>query len=78
VVGITDSLISPLGKVDVTLTARVSGVGPQNSLVAPMAIINVLLNGVAAKSPGSADRYQQIFGLLDEWNAFFLKGNADG
>jgi DNA-binding MurR/RpiR family transcriptional regulator len=78
VVGITDSLISPLGKVDVTLTARVSGVGPQNSLVGPMAIINVLLNGVAAKSPGSADRYRQIFGLLDEWNAFFLKGNVDG
>ncbi|HEX3712890.1 MAG TPA: MurR/RpiR family transcriptional regulator, partial [Trebonia sp.] len=78
VVGITDSPISPLGKVDVTLTARVSGVGPQNSLVGPMAIINVLLNGVAAKSPGSADRYRQIFGLLDEWNAFFLKGNADG
>ena len=78
VVGITDSLISPLGKVDVTLTARVSGVGPQNSLVGPLAIINVLLNGVAAKNPGSADRYRQIFGLLDEWNAFFLKGNADG
>jgi DNA-binding MurR/RpiR family transcriptional regulator len=76
--GITDSLISPLGKVDVMLTSRVSGVGPQNSLVAPMAIINVLLNGVAEKSPGSADRYRQIFGLLDEWNAFFLKGNADG
>lgn len=78
VVGITDSLISPLGEVDVTLTSRVSGVGPQNSLVAPMAIINVLLNGVAAKSPGSADRYRQIFRMLDEWNAFFLKGNADG
>ena len=78
VVGITDSPISPLGKVDVTLTSRVSGVGPQNSLVAPLGIINVLLNGVAARSPGSADRYRQIFGLLDEWNAFFLKGNADG
>jgi DNA-binding MurR/RpiR family transcriptional regulator len=78
VVGITDSPISPLGKVDVTLTSRVSGIGPQNSLVAPMAIINVLLNGVAAGSPGSADRYRQIFGLLDEWNSFFLKGNADG
>jgi DNA-binding MurR/RpiR family transcriptional regulator len=78
VVGITDSPISPLGKVDVTLTSRVSGVGPQNSLVGPLAIINVLLNGVAAKNPGSADRYRQIFGLLDEWNAFFLKGNADG
>ena len=78
VVGITDSLISPLGKVDVTLTSRVSGVGPQNSLVGPLAVINVLLNGVAAKNPGSADRYRQIFGLLDEWNAFFLKGNADG
>jgi DNA-binding MurR/RpiR family transcriptional regulator len=78
VVGITDSPISPMGKVDVTLTSRVSGIGPQNSLVAPMAIINVLLNGVAAGSPGSADRYRRIFGLLDEWNSFFLKGNADG
>jgi DNA-binding MurR/RpiR family transcriptional regulator len=78
VVGITDSPISPMGTVDVTLTSRVSGIGPQNSLVAPMAIINVLLNGVAARSPGSADRYRQIFGLLDEWNSFFLKGNVDG
>jgi DNA-binding MurR/RpiR family transcriptional regulator len=78
IVGITDSPISPLGKVDVTLTSRVSGVGPQNSLVAPMAIINVLLNGVAAKNPESAARYEQIFGMLDDWDAFFLKGNAVG
>ena len=78
VIGITDSPISPMGKVDVTLTSRVSGIGPQNSLVAPMAIINVLLNGVAASSPGSADRYRRIFDVLDEWNSVFLKGNADG
>jgi DNA-binding MurR/RpiR family transcriptional regulator len=77
IVGITDSPISPLGKVDVTLTSRVSGVGPQNSLVAPMAIINVLLNGVAAKSPESVARYEQIFGMLDDWDTFFLKGNTD-
>lgn len=78
IVGITDSPISPLGEVDVTLTARVSGIGPQNSLVAPVAVVNVLLNGVAANSPGSADRYRQIFGLFDEWNSFVLKGNAGG
>lgn len=78
VIGITDSPISPMGKVDVTLTSRVSGIGPQNSLVAPMAIINVLLNGVAASSPGSANRYRRIFDVLDEWNSVFLKGNADG
>lgn len=78
VVGITDSPLSPMGKVDVTLTVHVSGIGPQNSLVAPMAVINVLMNGIAAASPGSADRYRRIFGLLDEWNSFFLKGNADG
>ena len=76
IVGITDSPISPLGQVDVTLSARVSGIGPQNSLVAPVAVVNVLLNGVAATSPGSADRYRQIFGLFDEWNSFVLKGNA--
>ncbi len=75
IVGITDSPISPLGTVDVTLSARVSGIGPQNSLAAPVAVVNVLLNGVAASSPGSADRYRQIFGLFDEWNSFVLKGN---
>lgn len=78
IVGITDSPISPLGPADVTLTARVSGVGPQNSLVAPLAVINVLLNGVAAKSPEAAARHEQVFGLLDDWNAFFRKGNAEG
>lgn len=78
VIGITDSPLSPMGKVDVTLTVHVSGIGPQNSLVAPMAVINVLMNGIAAASPGSADRYRRIFGLLDEWNSFFLKGTADG
>jgi DNA-binding MurR/RpiR family transcriptional regulator len=78
IVGITDSPISPLGEVDVTLSARVSGIGPQNSLVAAVAVVNVLLNGVAEKSPGSADRYRQIFGLFDEWNSFVLKGNAGG
>jgi DNA-binding MurR/RpiR family transcriptional regulator len=78
IVGITDSPISPLGEVDVTLSARVSGIGPQNSLVAPVAVVNVLLNGVAEKSPGSAERYRQIFGLFDEWNSFVLKGNAGG
>lgn len=78
VVGITDSPISPVGKVDVTLTCRVSGIGPQNSLVAPMAIINVLLNGAAASSPESAGRYRRIFDVLDDWNSVFLKGNADG
>lgn len=78
IVGITDSPISPMGKVDVTLTTRVSGIGPQNSLIAPTALINVLLNGVAANSPGAADRYRRLYGLLDEWNSFFLKGNVDG
>jgi DNA-binding MurR/RpiR family transcriptional regulator len=78
IIGITDSPISPMGKVDVTLTARVSGIGPQNSLVAPLALVNVLVNGVAASTPASADRYQRIFSLLDEWNAFFLKGTGDG
>ena len=75
VIGITDSPISPLGRVDVTLTARVSGIGPQNSLVAAMAVVNVLLNGVAAQSSGSAERYREIFGLFDDWNSFFLKGS---
>jgi DNA-binding MurR/RpiR family transcriptional regulator len=78
VIGITDSPISPLGQlVDLTLTAHVSGIGPQNSLVAPMAIINVLLNGVVLDSPEASDRYRRIFELMDDWDTFVLKGDGD-
>ena len=75
VVGITDSPISPLGRVaDVTLTAHVSGVGPQNSLIGPMIVVNALLNIVANHSEDCMSRYQQIFEQMDEWNTFILRG----
>jgi DNA-binding MurR/RpiR family transcriptional regulator len=78
VIGITDSPISPLGQlVDLVLTAHVSGIGPQNSLVAPMALTNVLINGVVAESPDASDRYRRIFELMDEWDTFVLKGEGD-
>lgn len=78
VVGITDSPISPIGQhADITLTAHVSGIGPQNSLIGPMAIINALLNGVAASSPRSAERYREIFSMMDSWNTYILRSDGE-
>ena len=75
VVGITDSPIAPLGRMaDVTLTAHVSGVGPQNSLVGPMILVNALLNLVANASEDCLERYRAIFEQMDEWNTFILRG----
>lgn len=77
-IGITDTPISPVGqRVDVVLTARVSGVGPQNSLVAPLAIINVLINGTTAAMPESVARYQDLMSSMDSWGLFVLSGSED-
>jgi hypothetical protein len=45
-----------------------------NSMVAPMAVANALLNGViAAKGTGAFDRYSSSDILFDTLNAFTLK-----
>lgn len=76
IVGVTDSPISPLGRVaDITLTSHVSGVGPQNSLVGPMILVNALLNLVANQSEDCVTRYRNIFEQMDEWNTFILHGD---
>lgn len=78
IVAITDSPISPVGQqADITLTAHVSGIGPQNSLIGPMALLNAMLNGIAAGSDNSGERYRKIFGLMGEWDTFILKSDAD-
>jgi DNA-binding MurR/RpiR family transcriptional regulator len=77
VIGVTDSPISPLSRIaDVTLTAHVSGVGPQNSLVGPMVLVNALLNGIASETEQCADRYREIFDQLDQWNTFILRSDG--
>jgi len=56
------------------LVASPTGTGLQNSLVAPMAVANALLNGVmAAKGTGALDRYNSSDGLFDNLNSFLLK-----
>lgn len=77
-IGVTDSPISPIGqRVDVVLTAHVAGVGLHNSMVAPMAVINVLLNAVALRLPGAVDRYRRVLRLMNEWNSFVLKDDDE-
>lgn len=77
-VGITDTPISPVGqRVDVVLPTRVTGVGAQNSLVAPLAVINTLLNGITAALPDSMERYESMMRSMDSWGLFVLSSTGD-
>jgi len=75
VVAVTDSPISAVGQIaDVVLLAPSAGTGMQNSLVAPMAIANALLNGVAAaKGTTALERYSRHDRLMNRWDAFLMK-----
>jgi DNA-binding MurR/RpiR family transcriptional regulator len=78
VIAISDSPISPLrGSVDILLSASVSGIGTQNSLVAAMAVANVLVNGVTGRMPGALERYSEAVRLLDEWDTYLLEADGD-
>lgn len=79
VIGVTDSPISPVGQlVDIVLPALVSGVGPQNTLVAAMALSNALLNGVVARIQDRAlTRYATVGRLMDTWENYVLRGEDD-
>lgn len=78
VVAITDTPISAVGQVaDLIISAPSTGSGAQNSLVAPMAVANALLNGVAgANSPRTLERYERLNRLTNEWDNFLLKGEG--
>jgi DNA-binding MurR/RpiR family transcriptional regulator len=78
VIAVTDSPISAVGQVaDVVLLAASAGTGMQNSLVAPMAVANALLNGVAAAKGATAlERYSRHDRLMNRWDAFLLKLNG--
>jgi DNA-binding MurR/RpiR family transcriptional regulator len=78
-IGVTDTPISPIGqRVDIVLPARVSGVGAQNSLVAPLAVLNVLLNETTAAVPDAAGRYDGLMRSMHAWGLFVLSGERDG
>jgi DNA-binding MurR/RpiR family transcriptional regulator len=72
VVAVTDSPISAVGQIaDVVLLAASAGLGMQNSLVAPLAVANALLNGVAAaKGTSALERYGRHDHLMNRWDAF--------
>jgi DNA-binding MurR/RpiR family transcriptional regulator len=78
VIAVTDTPISAVGQVaDIVLIAGSAGPGLQNSLVAPMAVANALLNGVAAaKGTTAHERYNRHDRLMHRWDAFILKPNA--
>jgi DNA-binding MurR/RpiR family transcriptional regulator len=75
IIAVTDTPISAVGQIaDTVLVAFPGGAGMQNSMVAPMAIANALLNGViAAKGTGALDRYSNSDTLFDTLNSFMLK-----
>jgi DNA-binding MurR/RpiR family transcriptional regulator len=75
VIAVTDSPISAVGQLgDVVLLAASAGTGMQNSMVAPMAVANALLNGVAAvKGTPALERYSRHDRLMNRWDAFLLK-----
>jgi DNA-binding MurR/RpiR family transcriptional regulator len=71
VVAVTDSPISTVGQLaDAVLLTASAGSGVQNSMVAPMAVANALLNGVSeVKGATSAERYSRHERLMDRWEA---------
>jgi DNA-binding MurR/RpiR family transcriptional regulator len=75
VIAVTDSPISAVGQIaDAVLLAVSAGTGMQNSMVAPMAVANALLNGVAAaKGTSALERYSRHDLLMNRWDAFLLK-----
>ena len=77
IIVITDTPISAVGQIaDTVLVASPTGTGMQNSMVAPMAVANALLNGViAAKGTSGLDRYSRSDGMLDRWDSFLLKAD---
>jgi DNA-binding MurR/RpiR family transcriptional regulator len=75
IIAVTDTPISAVGQIaDTVLVAAPAGTGMQNSMVAPMAVANALLNGViAAKGTAALDRYNSSDALFESLNSFLLK-----
>ena len=78
VIAVTDSPISAVGQAaEIVLIAASAGTGLHNSLVAPMAVANALLNGmVVAKGTSGLERYGRVDRLMNKWDALLLKGDG--
>jgi DNA-binding MurR/RpiR family transcriptional regulator len=80
IIAVTDSPISALGQIgDIVLLADCTGIGSQTSMVAPMALANALLNGIAmAKGASALKRYSRHERLMHRSDAFLVEsGNSD-
>jgi DNA-binding MurR/RpiR family transcriptional regulator len=75
IIVVTDTPISAVGQIaDTVLVALPTGTGMQNSMVAPMAVANAIINGViASKGTGALDRYSSSDNLFDSLDSFTLK-----
>ncbi len=75
IIAVTDTPISAVGQIaDTVLVAAPTGTGMQNSMVAPMAVANALLNGViASKGTAALERYNSSDALFESLNSFLLK-----
>ena len=75
-IAITDSPISPVGQqVDIVLPVLSAGMSTQNSHVPALVLANALLNAVVAATPSTAlERYRRVMQMMNEANAFVLKG----
>jgi DNA-binding MurR/RpiR family transcriptional regulator len=72
-IALTDTPISPVGqRVDIALPVRVSGLSAQSSMVAPMALVNALVNGVMTQTPDAVERYDRLMLSMDRLNRYVL------
>jgi len=78
VVAVTDTPISAVGQIaDVVLLAGASGTGIDNSLVAPMAVVNALVDGAAnAAGTDALERFGRRERLMSRWDSFLLKSDG--
>lgn len=76
-IGVTDHAVSPVGRlVSLVLPAVASGLGPQNTLVPPMAIANAVVNALTLRSEDrSLPRYKAVSSLLGQWDLYLLESD---
>jgi DNA-binding MurR/RpiR family transcriptional regulator len=78
VVAVTDSPITAVGQLaDVVVLALAAGTGLHNSMVAPIAVANALLNAFAAAEGATAlERYARSDRLMHRWDVFLRKSDG--
>jgi DNA-binding MurR/RpiR family transcriptional regulator len=78
VLAVTDSPITAVGQLaDVVILALATGTGLHNSMVAPIAVANALLNAFAAAEGATAsERFARSNRLMHRWDAFLHKSDG--